>query len=945
MDGSPLAAQPHLPAHSKGKGKGKQKRRLRASNADADGAEAFEEGEEEEEQKRRMTASPLPPSAVAVEMGDWGAASASASSASASTSASASASASSSPPLRASASLTSLSSQLRALMLDAAVDSEAEEKAEMLDYDAAEDAISSHQPHSRPHAGTQHSRATSEAAEYLHNLITETLRILITAAVGVSIGLMGYAIALTVRALISFNVRALELLMTRDLPITAFFSTLSFSLAFTALAALSVTVGSWHVKGSGVGKLNAFLSGVSSARSLTLRTLLCKVVGLVCSVSAGLKLGMEGPFIHLGAMMGLHISHLLLFIFRILLHPFRLHRHLSSISGVGDERMFISGGAAAGFSVAFNAPIAGLLYVQDGASAYWNGDYTFRSFVCTMTAVTTINLCYAVSQGSGSLPSRGLIDLEDQPTVTLHIAEFWGFAVLGVMGGLLGALFTSINVACEKRRLFYLGQKRVVRVVDTLVCSMGGVLLSFSLPFLFPCTSVVEQCTSHSLRCLRFQCGPSQSSELATLFFTLPEESIRILFDRHISEADSVSAAVLLLFCLTYFAMAALSYGAAVPGGLFIPSIIIGASYGRVVGMLASSLLPPDASGIPVNPGVYAVLGAASMLGGVTRMTLPISVMMIEITSDAQFLIPIMLVVVVAKVVADQCIGALYAEHLRMDGLVMVFGDRLPRSLRRMKAREMMNRGGVVKVSLMETAERVAAVLRDTPHNAFPVVDLDSRMRRGRAQRQSRPLPLHRTASDVREGEDVAVHPEGVGQVLLGLVQRRHLLNALQHPALHAPPSSPTDSRSQAGTEERRSGEEWMRLAGGGGRGAGREGGVEVGGAGGGEELGSPTFASTLPSLASLPSLAWSSFPFAFSAAPLPSPPSLPLPPSSSSVLNLSRYVDEGAFMVSEETSARRVWALFRSLGMRHIVVVDRRHQPVGMITRRDLLWHAVADR
>jgi len=44
---------------------------------------------------------------------------------------------------------------------------------------------------------------------------------------------------------------------------------------------------------------------------------------------------------------------------------------------------------------------------------------------------------------------------------------------------------------------------------------------------------------------------------------------------------------------------------------------------------------------LSINPGVYAVLGAASMLGGMTRMTLPISVMMIEITSDAQFLIPV----------------------------------------------------------------------------------------------------------------------------------------------------------------------------------------------------------------------------------------------------------------------------------------------------------------
>ena len=780
----------------------------------------------------------------------------------------------------------------------------------MLDYDAAEDV-------SHGHGGG----GRSDASERLQSLIAETLRFLVTATVGVGIGVMGYAISTATRALIAQHVQLLDSLMTRDSPITAFVATLSFSLVFTGLAALCVSHGSWHVMGSGVGKLNAFLSGVSSARSLTLRTLLFKVVGLVCSVASGMKLGMEGPFIHLGAMMGLHISHLLLGLFRIVLPPLGLPRHLlRAISGVKDERVFISGGAAAGFSVAFNAPIAGLLYVQDGASAYWNGEYTFRSFICTMVAVTTLNLCYVHS--SGSLPSRGLIDLEDQPPTTIYLAEFWGFALLGVMGGLLGALFTGVNLACEKRRLFYLGHKRFVRLVDALVCSAGAVLLSFSLPFLFPCVASSGQCAS-ALRCLRFQCGPAQFSPLSTLFFTVPEEGIRLLFDRQFTASgDALDVGVLSVFCVAYFLLAALSYGSAVPGGLFIPSIVIGATYGRIVGILTSAfVLPSASSGISVNPGVYAVLGAASMLGGVTRMTLPISVMMIEITSDAQFLIPIMLVVLLAKVVADQCVGALYSEHLRMEGLLMTFGDRIPRTLRSLKAREMMNRGGVVQVAVLETRERLSRILSATTHNAFPVVDLDSRLRRERRSARSRAAlsALQRSHSDVREGEETAVDP-----VFLGLIQRRHLLLALH--------SQPRSRSAQTSAEVVDSADSRPRTP--------------------GTELGSPALAPQ-PALAALPSFSslWPSFPFSSSSSSASAPPSaLSLPPSSSSVslppplLDLSVYVDEGAYIVGEEMSARRVWALFRSLGMRHLVVLSKRHQPVGMITRRDAIMHAVAD-
>ena len=782
---------------------------------------------------------------------------------------------------------------LKTLMLDPSAESEFEGRTEMLDYEATDD------------LHTMSAPPLSKWDERAHTLLTSTLRIVIAVVVGVSIGGMGYCISYLVRRLLQTNLSTLQSLFTSDLPITAFGFTLAFSLALSFVASLTVTFGSWHVKGSGVGKLNAFLSGMSSARSLTLRTLLFKSVGLVCSVGSGIKQGMEGPFIHLGAMMGLHVTHITLLVFRIfasLLPSFLsapCHRALHSISGATDERNFITAGSAAGFSVAFNAPIAGILYAMDGASAYWNGDYTFRSFICTMMAVVTLNILY---MQDGVMPSRGLIDLEDQPPTQIYVKEFYGFFVLGVLGGLAGALFTWLNVQCEKRRLLYLGHRRFLSVLDVMVCTAATVLLSFALPFLFVCLQPSDQCSLHPLRCVRFQCGPSQYSEMATLFFTLPEELIHLLFDRTITDA-SVSVRTLFAFSTFYFGMSSLSYGMAVPGGLFIPSIVIGGSGGRMLGVLFERMLPA------VNPGVYAVLGASAMLGGVTRMTLPISVMMIEITSDAQFLIPIMLVVLVAKATADLCINPLYAEHLRMDGLVMVFGDRLPRSLRRMRARDIMSRGGVVKVSGVERVERVEALLRDTTHNAFPVVDVPLSVKR-------RKVSMQRSLSQVPESEEAAAAADSTGvagTVYLGLIQRRHLQHSLQRSQHFA-------TREQA-IEDVVGRDSRVRDVSVAGRPAG--------------------FSPTIAALRSQSISSWLSFPFSLSSHQQPPP----ISGESSGYVNLHPYVDAGVYMVSEETTARRVWSLFRSLGMRHIVVVDTRHLPVGMITRRDLIMHAVADR
>src|SRR6185312_7515870 len=99
------------------------------------------------------------------------------------------------------------------------------------------------------------------------------------------------------------------------------------------------------------------LSGMYSSRFLTLRTLFCKVFGLILTVSANIKQGMEGPFIHIGAMIGLHVSRVCIFICNLVGSTCGIGKYTSIVSGVVDERMFISSGAAAGFSVAFNAPI------------------------------------------------------------------------------------------------------------------------------------------------------------------------------------------------------------------------------------------------------------------------------------------------------------------------------------------------------------------------------------------------------------------------------------------------------------------------------------------------------------------------------------------------------------------------------------------------------------
>ena len=91
-----------------------------------------------------------------------------------------------------------------------------------------------------------------------------------------------------------------------------------------------------------------------------------------------------------------------------------------------------------------------------------------------------------------------------------------------------------------------------------------------------------------------------------------------------------------------------------------MPSLAIGASLGHAVGLLMKIWQTSDpgfflfrqCAGLTdcVDPGVYALVGAAAMLAGVTRMTVSLVVIILELTGDFTNILPIMITVVVAKV-------------------------------------------------------------------------------------------------------------------------------------------------------------------------------------------------------------------------------------------------------------------------------------------------------
>jgi len=210
--------------------------------------------------------------------------------------------------------------------------------------------------------------------------------------------------------------------------------------------------------------------------------------------------------------------------------------------------------------------------------------------------------------------------------------------------------------------------------------------------------------------------------QFALLFFSPSEETIKMLFHTkaHLNSVD------LGIFGIFYYCMACITYGSAVPSGLFIPSLLSGAAFGRLWGVAIHSL---GWSFVQAEPGVYALIGAASFLGGMARMTISITVILIEATSDYNYGLPLMVVLVTSRIVGNWFNEGLYDIHIRLSNIPFLeaatVGWEQSRASDVLLARDVMS-SPCVSFPEVETVGAVVDRLSSCHHNGFAVIDSSS---------------------------------------------------------------------------------------------------------------------------------------------------------------------------------------------------------------------------
>lgn len=477
--------------------------------------------------------------------------------------------------------------------------------------------------------------------------------------------------------------------------------------------------------GSGIPEIKGYLNGIDTHGILLFRTLIGKIFGSIGSVGGGLALGKEGPLVHIGACIASLLGqggstkyHL-------------RSRWLQVFSSERDRRDLVTCGCAAGVAAAFRAPVGGVLFALEEVTSWWRSQLMWRVFFTSAIVAVVVRTAmgWCKDGDCGHFGAGGFIIWDvSGGQEDYSFEELLPMAVIGVIGGLLGALFNQLTLYVTHWRRNYLHKKgNRVKIIEACLISVITSAISFGLPLFRRCTPCPEADANSGIECpqapgmfgnyVNFYCQNNKEyNDLATIFFNTQDDAIRNLFSA--KTAHEFSAQSLLTFLVMFYTLAVVTFGAAVPAGQFVPGIMIGSTYGRLVGMFVVSFYKK----LNIEEGTYALLGAASFLGGSMRMTVSLCVIMVEITNNLKLLPLIMLVLLISKAVGDAFNEGLYEEQARLRAIPLL-ESRPKYQMRHMTAKEACGNQNVVYFPRVVKVADLVSILRSNDHNGFPVVD------------------------------------------------------------------------------------------------------------------------------------------------------------------------------------------------------------------------------
>lgn len=294
-------------------------------------------------------------------------------------------------------------------------------------------------------------------------------------------------------------------------------------------------------------------------------------------LAGGGSVGREGPIVQIGSALGSALAQAL---------------HL-------DERrvrLLVACGAAGGIAATFNAPLAGVFFAMEIILRRWSAE-SFGMVVLSSVTASVI--------GRAIIGDDPFLDLP--PFRVDHLVQYPLFAVLGVVAGLVGVLFSRVLYGVEDLcDLLWRGPEWARPAV-------GGVVLGLLL-------LVLPQMYGVGYPVLGAAVG------------------------------GGYGVAFLLLLLAGKLVATSLTIGIGGSGGVFAPGLFVGAMLGAAFGQVVATVAP----GAGGSPGAYALVGMGAVFAGAARAPITAVVILFELTGEYTIILPLMLAVVLATAVSSE---------------------------------------------------------------------------------------------------------------------------------------------------------------------------------------------------------------------------------------------------------------------------------------------------
>ncbi|MTC44169.1 H(+)/Cl(-) exchange transporter ClcA [Providencia sp. wls1921] len=405
------------------------------------------------------------------------------------------------------------------------------------------------------------------------------LKVLVLAAIiGTVVGLIGSLFMLGTEWVSNIRIASVNQYVTNKwLVIPAMFvaSALLAMLGYYLVKRFSPEAG-----GSGIPEIEGALQDLRPVRWW--RVIPVKFIGGLGTLGSGMVLGREGPTVQLGA----NISQMFYDLFRLKDNESR--------------HTLLAAGAAAGLSTAFNAPLAGILFIIEEMRPQFK--YSLISIKAVFIGAVSATIVFRLINGEAAVLNIG--QFSSAPMETL-----WLYLILGMLFGIVGIGFNRFLLYLQSLFLaFY--QNKVSRFV-----LMGGLIGG--------------------------SCG--------AIGVFAPEVVGGGYSVIHQMVANSFTITMLMVFFALRFLTSTISFSSGAPGGIFSPLLALGTLFGGIYGYAALELFP----NYSIEVGTFAIAGMGALFAATVRAPLTGIVLVLEMTNNYQLILPMIITCIGATMVAQ----------------------------------------------------------------------------------------------------------------------------------------------------------------------------------------------------------------------------------------------------------------------------------------------------